>query len=447
MAERTKRIIERFIIPGILAVALIIACVWGFRRSALAEEYKNTTETMYRRAFTELCDDFSNMESTLGKLRVVTSPSQYMMLLDDVWRLSGSSVSLMAQLPSSHIDTADLNAFVVRVGDYAHALIKKAVKNIPASDDDIEQLAKLHEKCREIAQDLNERLAAGDVPIAVITNEEYYSPGEEKEDSQERENIEEFPTLIYDGPFSESVDKMEAKGLSGGEVGEEQAQQAARALLGNDASLKSATESNGKIPSYDFTFTLSDGREADISITKQGGMVLWMMSSATGDAQGVAEEKEAKKLVEACQAKLKELGFENMRSTYAQYYDGAAVINFAATQDDVILYNDLVKVWIDRSTLTVIGIDARNYLFSHTERDLKKPSITVEAAEANVSQNLEIVSREMALIPLTPQTEVLCYEFKGTLGDEEYIVYVNVDTGDEEQVFKIINTDNGQLVI
>jgi len=131
-----------------------------------------------------------------------------------------------------------------------------------------------------------------------------------------------------------------------------------------------------------------------------------------------------------------------MKATYAQYYGGAALINCAATQDNVILYSDLIKVWVDRETLEIIGLDARNYLFSHVERNLGEPSIPLEEAEAKVSPKLEIGSRELALIPITPQTEKLCYEFKCTMGEDSYIIYINAEDGSEEQVFRIIDSEH-----
>jgi len=136
-----------------------------------------------------------------------------------------------------------------------------------------------------------------------------------------------------------------------------------------------------------------------------------------------------------------------MIPTYAQYYGGCAVINCAAAQNGVILYSDLIKVWVDRETGSVIGIDARNYLFSHRTRELPTPQISLEEAESLLSPNLDVESRELALIPITPETEKLCYEFKCTLGEEAYIVYINVENGDEEQVFKIIDSEDGVLVI
>ena len=169
--------------------------------------------------------------------------------------------------------------------------------------------------------------------------------------------------------------------------------------------------------------------------------------SATGTANEVPPKDKADELKNAALEWLGKAGFDNMKATYAQYYSGAAVINFAATKDEIILYNDLVKVWVDVDTKEIIGADARNYLFSHCERELAEPAISPEEAEARVSVNLEIESRELALIPLTPETEKLCYEFKGRCGEDEYIVYIDAQTGYEQQIFVIINTENGQLTI
>ncbi len=171
------------------------------------------------------------------------------------------------------------------------------------------------------------------------------------------------------------------------------------------------------------------------------------MSSATGGAEGVPEEREARGYKDTAGEFLKKMGFDAMQSTYAQYYNGICLINFAAVQDNVILYSDLVKVWVDRETGEVVGLDARNYWFSHTKRDLPEPAITEQEAKDMLSANLEVKDVNMALIPVTPQTEKLCYEFKGTFGGDSYIVYVNALSGDEEQVYRIIDSDEGQLVI
>ena len=57
----------------------------------------------------------------------------------------------------------------------------------------------------------------------------------------------------------------------------------------------------------------------------------------------------------------------------------------------------------------------------------------------------ESIDLAKQLIPITVETERLCYEFKGRCGEDEYIVYIDAQTGAEQQIFVIINTENGQL--
>jgi len=234
-------------------------------------------------------------------------------------------------------------------------------------------------------------------------------------------------------------------GVSGAEVDQGTAEQRAERITGLDMTF--AGENQGQIPAYDFSFSDDSGNWAEASITKQGGMLLYYMSAASGNAEGKPDEETGRKYRDTAQAKLNELGYENMQSTYAQYYGGVAVINFAAAQDGVILYSDLVKVWVDRENNRVCGIDARNYLFSHRPRELSQPAVSREEAQSMLSANLTVQSHAMALIPVTPETEVLCHEFKCTLGEDSYILYVNAKNGQEEQIFKIIDSEDGQLVI
>ncbi|MDR0840810.1 MAG: germination protein YpeB [Christensenellaceae bacterium] len=448
-----------YVLPAVLALALAGVVWWGTQQRAEAMDYKSTAESMYRRAYGELSDNLYEMESGLGKLQAANSSAQQILLLDDLWRLSGSATSCMAQLPLSHVDTKQINQFVVRLGDYAHSLTKKAIRGTALTEEDANTIAALRNACAKLAIEIGQRYTSGNIPL-LLEQDGYYASAQaadaaaddaaqqgEGQDagSKDNEGIEEFPTLIYDGPFAESAEKQEAKGLTGGNVTKEQAQKTAEGIAGQALTYNGLVES--AIRAHDFSGNDERGNWVEAEITEQGGALLWYMRSASGNKDGRPDDSEAARYRDAALKKLSEMGYEGMQSTYAQYYGGKALINCAATQADAILYSDLIKVWVDRETLEVIGIDARNYLFSHVERALPALSLPIEEAEAKVSKNLEIVNRALALIPLSPQSEQLCYEFKCTLGEDSYIIYINVETGDEEQIFKIIDSENGTLVI
>ena len=64
-----------------------------------------------------------------------------------------------------------------------------------------------------------------------------------------------------------------------------------------------------------------------------------------------------------------------------------------------------------------------------------------------INKNLQIESERLAIIPTEFQTEIMCWEFKGRVDDREFLVYINVETGKEEDILVILNSDEGTLTM
>ena len=43
--------------------------------------------------------------------------------------------------------------------------------------------------------------------------------------------------------------------------------------------------------------------------------------------------------------------------------------------------------------------------------------------------------------------EVLCYEFKGVFNDKNFLIYVNTENGREEEIFLLIESEEGILTV
>ena len=136
-----------------------------------------------------------------------------------------------------------------------------------------------------------------------------------------------------------------------------------------------------------------------------------------------------------------------MKETYYLKQDGIVTINYAYTQNDVVMYPDLIKLKIALDNGEVLGIETTGYLNSHQERSLATPKISIEEAKKNLNKNLEIISEGLAVIPTEWKTEIQCYEFKGKVDDTEFLVYINSENGREEDILVIINTPNGTLTM
>lgn len=134
-----------------------------------------------------------------------------------------------------------------------------------------------------------------------------------------------------------------------------------------------------------------------------------------------------------------------MKPTYYLKQGGAVTINYAYEQDNVTIYPDLIKVKIALDNGEVLGMETTGYLNNHTERNIEKPSISMQEAKSSLNKKLEITSEGLAIIPTEWKTEIFCYEFKGKVDGTDFLVYVNAKTGKEENILVIIDTPDGIL--
>ena len=71
-------------------------------------------------------------------------------------------------------------------------------------------------------------------------------------------------------------------------------------------------------------------------------------------------------------------------------------------------------------------------------------TLTEAQAQKQIKTDFAIDSVRLALIP-KGEKEVVCYEFKGKYEGSDFIVYINGETGQEEQILQIIQNENGTL--
>jgi len=140
-------------------------------------------------------------------------------------------------------------------------------------------------------------------------------------------------------------------------------------------------------------------------------------------------------------------GFADMKETYYLKEGGIVTINYAYFQNNVTVYPDLIKLKVALDNGEILGIETTGYLNSHTDRVLKSPKVSIEEAKENLNQNIEIQSEGLAIIPTEWKTELLCWEFKGKIDDTDFLVYINAETGREEDILIIVNTPNGILTM
>ena len=169
-----------------------------------------------------------------------------------------------------------------------------------------------------------------------------------------------------------------------------------------------------------------------------------MMDSRTV-AQAALDYEQAK---EKAQAFLKQANVDSVKESYYVINDNVCTIQFFTEESGAIVYTDLVKVSVALDNGEICGYNSTGYVMNHHSRTLSSPSVSLEEAKKAISPALKIKSEQMAIIPTAGLHEVTCYEFLCSgKNEEEVLVYLNADTGMEEQILILLRSDNGVLTI
>lgn len=441
----------------LLAILAIVCVVLGYGMYQKQKKYVLATENGYNMALYEVIDYVQNVESYLAKSLLSTSPEHGAMTLTNVWREANLASSYLAQLPVENQELLSTQKFLNQVSDYSYSLSRKNMKQESLTEDDLKQLEQLHQYSVELGNSLTQLstdMTNGKVSWKDFTQNRKPQLAQQvsniKNDlfSNINKNFEQYAGLIYDGAYSEHANEGQMKALGNQEIGEETAKEKASEWIGKDrveAIDSQGFVENGKIPCYDFTVCLK-GNEKEtvtISISKKGGMVVAMNENRNVEAEAVSQEE----AVTIGNYYLTNHGFPNMKETYYIQQDGVLTINYAYQQDNVIMYPDLIKVKVALDNGEILGVESTGYLNSHTIRDVTKVKIDAKTAKKTLNPSLQIESERLAVIPTDWGTEILCWEFKGKIGENEFLVYMNVENGKEENSLLVEHMPNGTLTM
>jgi len=451
LRQYTAALIALFVLLGITAV-------WGVNQAQARRSAEVQIENKYNRAFYEVMQRSKNIEALLSKGLASGSPDNVDNLFSDLWNNANAAQENLHQLPLSHNVIAKTSKFLTQVGDYAYSITKRD-DGIKMTDEDRSTMRKLYKTARALNQELTkvqQQAAAGkfrwsEVERGVRSN---FAKGSMSADQSFRSiesQMQELPTLIYDGPFSDHLERAKPLGVTGEEVTAEQAQRKARNFIdfkGAKVREERATGTvKGKIPAFSFEFRTGDGDSPDVitaNVSKTGGHVIYYTNSRQV-AEAKISEAQARDFAEKF---LESRGIDDMEITYTLREGNTLTVSFAYEEDDdVIVYPDLIKVLVALDNGQILTYDALGYLMSHHERDLPQPKISISEARKKLNPELEVEEERMAVIPSDGNHELLTYEFKAKMDGEDFLVYINALTGEEERIFKLLHTPGGTLVL
>ncbi len=445
--ELTKR--RKMTILAIVMITLLVAVITlsVFVGIYVKKDKEKTRDldAFYQSAYYALVGNFVDIENDLAKARVMTDSKllrQNLLKIDVNCNLASQNLQVFY---ANNDGMSNLMSYINQLGDYCVFLNRELDKGKSLTTSQMENLNKLWGVSREYGKLLNslQDYAKDGTTFAIMLG----ASNDKFEDilSSINNGSIEYPSLIYDGPFSDGVTNREAKGVVGEEITPDQGKgYVEKYLVGYDIeNIEYAQDSVNRIPSYLYAVKLKGGRQCSVQIAKKGGMLL-LMDLFHEVVEPTLTMEQCKKVAEQyCEA----IGLKNMKAVWINNNQSNVYINMCYEQDGIVNYPDMVKLKISLDTGEVIGYEGLNYAFNHVQRTYEKPTISEEEAVLNVSAILENVEVRLVTIPWNTVTEKLTYELVGDLDGEKYFVYVDAYTGDELNVLRMIDSNQGDLLM
>lgn len=446
--ETSKSNKALIIVTIILSIAVVaLGILYGISLSSL-NNFQTSLENVYQKNFYELVDEVNNAETKLNKVLASNSNTYRSKLLKEVSKNASEAQTRLNMLPYSINGLSDTISFVNQLSGYTETLAKNLDKGEKIDEKDQETLEKVYESVVNIKKSLNsmsKQMWEGyNITSSSLKLDGDYNSLTSDMSAMNGEDIE-YPTMIYDGPFSDSQVNKEVKGLNFSDVSMETAKNNLGKILTNISvdNLKFNGESSGHFQTYDFSYEDENGVYTFAQVTKKGGKLLTLSS------QNIYKTKKLE-LANAEKIALdfaKKAGIDSMKVVWSDVVGDDAFINLAPVIDGVIIYPDLVKVKVDLAKGDVLGFEASSYYMNHVNRKILPARITESVAKAKIYSGLYVKDSRLALIPLEYGEEVLCYEFICSMNGNTYYVYINAVNGAEENILKVIQTDNGNLLM
>lgn len=451
ISKRTSIRLISFATAAVTVLAVFSAVTWRER-----ELYRRQLEYTYLRSIQDASDLVTNISVYLDK-GIYASSSQLSEISASLWKDASAAKASLSSLPISELDLAGTYKFLSQVGDYSMALTRKSRQEPGLTKEETQTIRQLRDYASALSIQLAQvesRLGQGALSIDDIRQEALAAGQEEMQTTDENasgaptsvsgfmemeESFAGYPTLIYDGPFSDHI-LQSTPALTEGteEISRENAALIAAQAAGcTPQELKEHADEESRMPCYNFGFG-----DIWISVTKNGGYLNYMLDSRSVGSASISNEAARASAMEY----LSRIGLSSLKETYYETANNIMTINFAHVQDGVVCYTDLVKIGVALDDGSVVAFDARGYIMNHKARSLPEPKISVEAAEKAVSPLLTVQSHALALIPSSGKNERLCHEFtcRGEDG-EQLLVYIDAATGEEAQILKLIITGDGVL--
>lgn len=438
------RKIAAFLFP-ITLIALVITAVWGYREYQDKNSILIKTENQYQRAFHDLNYHISHLEEELGKTLALNSRKQLSNSMSNVWRLAYAAQSDIGQLPMTLMPFDKAEEFVSQIGKFAFQVAVRDLDRQPLSAKERKTLETLHQRSKKISSDLaslqekviTQNLRWMDVEQAFVSEKENLDNTIIDGFKKVNQTVGQFTEVDW-GPTINNLhvhNRMKWKKLKGKKVTKQEVAQKMKELL-DLPSTKGITvtlNKKGDFVTYGVHYRPKKNKEVNADVTQIGGKLVWMMTNRSiGKPQLTYKDAEQK-----AQQFLNRLGYRNMKVASFDESNDSIAFHFVHQVGEVRVYPESISIKVALDNGEIMGLQAGEYIFNQIEKKDQKPKLTVAQAKKEINPNLKVQKVQLAYIYNDAGQPVLCYEFIGKLGKDQYRLFLNAHTAEEEFIERV----------
>ncbi len=432
-----------FFVAAILLVGGLALCLNTNRNS-----YKRLAQNAYLSDFDQLSEHMYNISVSFLKSSYSQSPYQLTKNAAKVWGESMAAKVNLENLSGYNDKLSGVSKYLSQAGDYMMYAALKSVKGETLSEDEYASLLSLAERADALCENItsvSQRLNSGEISCDEVLCE---STDYDSYDHlllvsgdlvSSADQISGYPELIYDGPFSDHIERRESEFLKDKpEIPRDEAMEKVSSIFNIDKKkIEFVYENDSPIPVYAFSVN-----DCTASVSKNGGYLVEYVCPEISSSKSISTDDALKNAEEF----LKTAGYSSMTKSYYYCHGNELTVNFNYSQNGVVIYPDMIKINVSLSDGSITGFEAVGYLMAHTdERDLSVKITDAEASKA-VNPRLNVISSRLSVIPTDGKNEVLCHEFTTETKDKKHVlVYINANTGVEEMLQILMEDENGTL--
>ncbi len=419
------------LIISALSIALIITLSSSMVKGESFEKSKQKIYSNLDKSFYELIENVEKIDLSLKKAAL--SGDSYSLLDIGATIRESASISLfnISQMESDSPLT-NINTFFNQSGDYVKAVaLSHSDGSSPTKNeqDTFLALSRFSEALKNELYFLRGKIASGEIS---------YSAALEKADETlgthlsriEKEHFSDYEALTYDGAFSGHMTNSESDYLpSFPEVSKEEAQKYALGYLYNSIPFIYTGETGGEIPSYVF-YAENENSRYGIEVSKNGGKLLYYSESRVFKDPSVSIDE----AIYHALSFTSDAGFPDMTPVFYESSGATLTVTLAPLKDEVIHYSDIIKLEVALDDASIVGFNSEKYLMNHKDRTFPISPYDINSIVSRLNPDFFVKSLKSCFIPTEYGKDVPCIEISGNFDNKAFLIYLNAESGIQEEV-------------